>query len=690
MAARSNARNMQLRQQHRQQQFGVSAGSCCRSKSLHKQNLLHPLSGRNASWMLHLLLLLLCACASVPFVSASCPGVTPPIHGTMGGCTTSMATSSSCNFGCDPGYVLSSATTCASDSSLTSGTCDICTGSTPTASYLVWASYLGSLTKITPAGAQTTVSVPSVNFGEGVALSSDGSRMVVGAPNDNGQIGAVWTYQRDAGTTPQGNWVLVGSKMIGTVAGGQFGRSVALSSDGQTMAVGATQDGSMGGVYTFLWNGASWTQQAKLAATGVCGITASCTGATVGYSVALSSDGNTCAFSNPSDTSNNYLNTAFGALWVYTRALGVWTIQTPTKLTVATCCLNQNVFLGQSLALSSLGNVMAAGGHQYNNNNGAVWVWTRSGTSWTTTSPKLVYSTRSSPSAYQGFSVSLSTDGLTMAVGGTTDNGGAIGTGPGAVWMYTYVAGQWVEGQKLTGHGTTTNFARFGGSVSLSGDAQSLVVAAYTDISNKGSIFLFAQTSSGWLQQGTKIVQSSATSPTVYSVRNACSSADAADLSPADLTSSKPLCVLCVVASYVSCGICQGFDTVLSSNGQVLAFGGFLDGAAAGNPGAAWVGQVSAACNICPAGQWPAMPPALLCCSGALIISLAFPDSLFFFALPRVSGSFCKDGVATACFSGNYCKWMKRRMLHCFIFLCIPFFWLLSMCGFSIFGHALF
>src|SRR5438132_14021838 len=65
--------------------------------------------------------------------------------------------------------------------------------------------------------------------------------------------------------------------------------------------------------------------------------------------------------------------------------------------------------------------------------------------------------------AAQGFSVALSGDGTTTAVGGSGDSGNL-----GAVWIFTYGGGAWSQqGNKLIGSNPSGNSGQ-GGAVALS------------------------------------------------------------------------------------------------------------------------------------------------------------------------------------------------------------------------------
>ena len=67
---------------------------------------------------------------------------------------------------------------------------------------------------------------------------------------------------------------------------------------------------------------------------------------------------------------------------MFTRSGTTSTQQTTTKLTATD--ESGNAYFGNSVALSSDGNTALIGGDADNSNVGAAWVFTRSGTTWTT------------------------------------------------------------------------------------------------------------------------------------------------------------------------------------------------------------------------------------------------------------------------------------------------------------------
>ena len=247
-------------------------------------------------------------------------------------------------------------------------------------------------------------------------------------------------------------------KASNTDADDLFGRSVSLSSDGNTLAVGAIGESSKGtgvngvdqdddtsnqsgAVYVFTLSGTTWVQQAYVKASNTG------TGDFFGRLVSLSSDGNTLAVGavledskgtgvNGLDQDDGTLN-ASGAVYVFTRSGTTWSQQAYVK---ASNTGASDIF-GISVSLSSDGNTLAVGatledskGTGVNGvdqdddtitDSGAVYVFTRSGTTWV--QQAYVKASNTGASDQFGISVSLSSDGNTLAVG--ADREDSKGTG---------------------------------------------------------------------------------------------------------------------------------------------------------------------------------------------------------------------------------------------------------------------
>jgi hypothetical protein len=131
--------------------------------------------------------------------------------------------------------------------------------------------------------------------GSSVALSSDGSRVAIGAHYNDGNganSGHVRIYDWDGSA-----WVQVGGDIDGEAADDQSGYSVALSSDGSRVAIGAYTNDFTGRVGIHDWNGSAWVQFGS-------DIDGEAAGDYSGHSVALSSDGSRVAIGAPYKDAN--------------------------------------------------------------------------------------------------------------------------------------------------------------------------------------------------------------------------------------------------------------------------------------------------------------------------------------------------------------------------------------------------
>jgi len=372
----------------------------------------------------------------------------------------------------------------------------------------------------------------SDNFGASVALSADGNTLAVGAnveasnatgingnQSDNSapSSGAVYVFTRSGTAWSQQAYV----KASNTGGNDYFGASVALSADGNTLAVGANTEASnapgingnqsdnsassSGAVYLFTRSGTAWSQQAY--------VKASNTGAgdRFGASVSLSADGKTLAVgaigeaSNATGINGNQSdNSAYfsGAVYVFTHGGTAWSQQAYVKAS------NTGEYdnFGQSVTLSADGNTLAVGaigeassatginGNQLDNSafgSGAVYLFTRSGTAWS--QQAYVKASNTGGNDYFGTSVALSANGNTLAVGAYGEKSSATGingdpldnsaSASGAVYLFTRSGTAWSQ-QAYVKASNTGVYDNFGASVALSADGDTLAVGAGGEASN--------------------------------------------------------------------------------------------------------------------------------------------------------------------------------------------------------------
>jgi hypothetical protein len=281
-------------------------------------------------------------------------------------------------------------------------------------------------------------------FGGAVALSSDGNTALIGgfadgSEADKGIFGAAWVFTR-----AEGKWTQQGAKLTGggETGEGEFGRSAALSADGNTALIGGMGDnGFLGAAWVFTRAEGKWTQQgSKLTGSG------ESVEGSFGAGVALGADGDTALIGGPND------NHA-GSAWVFVRSEGQWT-QQGSKLIPSGNDFG-NAF-GAAVALSLDGNTALIGAPGVTGGGGA-WVFTRAEGKWAQQGSTLTGSGESGGNAQFGGAVALSSDGRTLLLGGEGDNaevGAAWAFVPGEITRVAPNKGPAGGGTKVTITGT--------------------------------------------------------------------------------------------------------------------------------------------------------------------------------------------------------------------------------------------
>jgi hypothetical protein len=280
---------------------------------------------------------------------------------------------------------------------------------------------------------------PQDHFGFGLAVSRDGSTIAVGAPHEDSisgaapgdnsrtDAGAAYVFVRSGSAWIQQAYI----KPVTTAQQGYFGVSLALSDDGNTLAVGqpATTTGA-GSVHVFTRTGTSWGNEAVVTTN------IRDTGDQFGASIAVSGAGDTLVIGAPGESSasnNPSDNTATnaGAAYVFVFNGASWTQQAYLK-SPAPAASDQ---LGWSVACSQDGNTAVAGAPGSGGNTGVAILFARTGTTWASTSQ--LSEPTSVPGDFYGFSIAMRADGLQVAVGAPGED--SVVPNSGAAYVGTTV-----------------------------------------------------------------------------------------------------------------------------------------------------------------------------------------------------------------------------------------------------------
>jgi len=342
------------------------------------------------------------------------------------------------------------------------------------------------------------------NFGYMVLLSADGNTMVVSAhfeasagrgvgadQSDDSipQAGAVYVFVREGEVWAQQAYLKASNTGELTVGdqftdGDQFGSAIALSDDGNTLAISAiTEDGgglgingdqsdnseqSAGAVYLFHRDGTTWSQNAYVKPSNPGA------GDLFGYALSLTASGQRLVIGS-FDEDGSLAGTnemqddemrGSGAVYVFDHVGGAW--QQSAYLKGAN--LERNDAMGVAVAISDDGDTIAA--------------------------------------------TALDEDSMTTGVNSTPISDWEDDVSTGAVYVFGYDAGTWTQ-QAYLKASNSGGFDLFGSRLVLSGDGNTLAAAAQLEDSaaqgidglqddnsadESGAVYLFTRTDNAWSQ----------------------------------------------------------------------------------------------------------------------------------------------------------------------------------------------
>jgi hypothetical protein len=301
-------------------------------------------------------------------------------------------------------------------------------------------------------------------FGYSVAIDSTTNTVVVGAPADNGTMGAAYVYVMNGST-----WALQQQLTApDPVVGDEFGYEVAVS--GNTVMVDADEKGpneqdggarnGQGYVYVFARTGTTWTYQTEFT-TPANGAAGDC----FGCSIALR--GNTAFIG-----ANGRLG-GTGEAYVYTGSGSSWT--SPQQF----LGISSDGGFGSAVAISSNGATAVVGAPGTSSSTGEAFVYALSGSTWSQ------QTTLTSGVTGDSFGFSVAVDGSTALIGAYTAN-----SNQGAAYAFATSGG---TPQALLQPANTT---QFGWAVALSGT--NALVGAYELASGPGAAYGFTESDGSW------------------------------------------------------------------------------------------------------------------------------------------------------------------------------------------------
>ncbi|MEM8909014.1 MAG: T9SS type A sorting domain-containing protein [Bacteroidota bacterium] len=268
--------------------------------------------------------------------------------------------------------------------------------------------------------------IANAELGHTVALSADGKRVAIGQKGVEATTPPMVTVYENDGNA----WLPIGDPIIGEANNDPHGFSIALSADGQTMALGLAHHDAlsenMGQLKVYTYVNESWSQMGST-------ILGTQEEDLLGYAVAISATGDRVAVGAP-DYDHSEMEPDVGYTQIYEYDNGEW------------------IQLGSDI----IGDV---------------------------------------PQEVSGRALSLSADGLHLAIGSPT-YGIYISPGvPGAVRLFEYIQGEWQ--QKGNTIHSFAESAVMGSAVALSADGNRVALSAPVSMSG-GHVYVFQYAQEDW------------------------------------------------------------------------------------------------------------------------------------------------------------------------------------------------
>ncbi len=337
--------------------------------------------------------------------------------------------------------------------------------------------------------------------GDAISLSSDGKIVAIGAIWFDGKNGKNTGHVRIF-ENQSGNWVQLGNDIEGKKTNDLLGSSVSLSSDGKTVAIGTPQMDLTGHekeekaiVQVYRYTNSEWKQLGD-------DIIGEDFKGKHNGSISLSSDGNTIAIGTPFNTENTDCTGADPNTKCYAGLVRIYQYNNGTTTWEQ---LGNSIYgkkhtdnSGASISLSSDGEIIAIGATQsssledYKYGYIHLYKYDKTNKVWN----QLGEDIKGSSNEYTGNSISLTPNGKFIAVGYSGDKR--------KVRVFAFVNNKWhLLGNEIDGKDAKSGFSN---SISLSSDGKTIAIGGEFDFNNKGKAYIYKHNIAIWEKSGDAIL----------------------------------------------------------------------------------------------------------------------------------------------------------------------------------------
>jgi len=274
------------------------------------------------------------------------------------------------------------------------------------------------------------------------------------------------------------------------VSGDRFGSAVSINSTGDRIVVGAyledTGANAAGSVYVYSRSGTTWSLEQEINNPSPVSFD------TFGYSVSINSIGDRIVVGASSEDTGA---SSAGSVYVYSRSGTTWTLE--QEINNPSPVIND--YFGFSVSINSTGDRIVVGAYGEDtgaSGAGSVYVYTRSGTTWTL--EQEINNPSPVASDQFGFSVSINSTGDRVVVSAYLEDTGA--SAAGSVYVYFRSGTTWSLEQEINNPSPVAS-DNFGVSVSINSTGDRIVVGAYledTGADAAGSVYVYSRSDTTW------------------------------------------------------------------------------------------------------------------------------------------------------------------------------------------------
>lgn len=331
---------------------------------------------------------------------------------------------------------------------------------------------------------ETRLQSPTIDandyFGTRVSYSPDGNYLLISSSNDEGpagtSVGSLYIFEKINNVWTEVQKIYPPDSYTNQ----KFGQEAKLSGDNSILIIGSSETNARGALYIYNKVGSTWQFQTKITPAEQANYDY------FGWYNDISYDGSTIIAGSYQDDDQG---SASGSAYIYTYNGSNWILEQKIYPSDA----GTNKFFGLPPRLSSDGNVAAISGPGDNGNSGAIYIFTRTGTTWYQTAK--LSNPNPNSNDYFGEKMAMSKEGdLIVANSKRSPNNF------GSVYIFSYNGSDWNLSQTLIPSDSLSG-DNFGTGLELNHENNKLVIGAQNHNSSEGKVYIFGLNNGSWLEE---------------------------------------------------------------------------------------------------------------------------------------------------------------------------------------------